>query len=89
MITQILNPKGCNPNDIQRTIHTEHGITRIVSKYPNGFVLTVEQDVDGNFTIIPSGEVIDLGNGVFQIKSYSYIIYSNSITIATVNYDII
>ena len=32
-----------------------------------GFVLTVEQDVDGNFTIIPSGEVIDLGNGVFQI----------------------
>lgn len=67
MITQILNPKGCNPNDIQRTIHTEHGITRIVSKYPNSFVLTVEQDVDGNFTIIPSGEVIDLGNGVFQI----------------------
>lgn len=67
MIAQILNPKGCNPNDIQRTIHTENGITRIVSKYPNGFVLTVEQDVDGNFTIIPSGEVIDLGNGVFQI----------------------
>jgi hypothetical protein len=67
MIAQILNPKGCNPNDIQRTIHTEHGITRIVSKYPNGFVLTVEQDVDVNFTIISSGEVIDLGNGVFQI----------------------
>lgn len=67
MIAQILNPKGCNPNDIQRTIHTENGITRIVSKYPNGFVLTVEQDVDGNFTIIPNGEVIDLGNGVFQI----------------------
>lgn len=67
MIAQILNPKGCNPNDIQRTIHTENGITRIVSKYPNGFFLTVEQDVDGNFTIIPSGEIIDIGNGVFQI----------------------
>lgn len=67
MRTQILNPKGCNPNDIQRTIHTENGITKIVSKYPNGFVLTVDQDAEGNFTITPSGEVIDLGNGVFQI----------------------
>ena len=67
MRTQILNPKGCNPNDIQRTIHTENGITKIVSKYPNGFVLTIDQDSEGNFTITPSGEVIDLGNGVFQI----------------------
>lgn len=36
MKVQILNPKGCNPNDIQRTTHTENGVTRIVSKYPNG-----------------------------------------------------
>lgn len=43
MITQILNPKGCNPNDIQRTIHTEHGITRIVSKYPIGLSLLLNK----------------------------------------------
>lgn len=67
MKVQILNPKGCNPNDIQRTTHIENGVTRIASKYPNGFVLTVDQDAEGNFTISPSGEIIDLGNGVYQI----------------------
>ncbi len=69
MRTKILNPEGCNPNDIQRKTSIENGITRIISKYPNGFTLTIEQDQNGNFTIIPSGEVIDLGNGVFQIPN--------------------
>lgn len=69
MRTKILNPEGCNPNDIQRKASIENGITRIISKYPNGFTLTIEQDQNGNFTIIPSGEVIDLGNGVFQIPN--------------------
>lgn len=67
MTTKILNPKGCNPNDIQRTTYTENGVTKIISKYPNGFTLIIEEDQNGGFTITPSGELIDLGNGVFQI----------------------
>lgn len=69
MKTKILNPERCNPNDIKRTISEENGITKIVSTYPNGFTLTIEQDDKGNFTITPSGEVINLGNGVFQIPN--------------------
>lgn len=70
MTTQILNPEGCDPKDIKRTIIEENGFLKIVSTYPNGFVLTIERDSENNFKIIPSGEVIDLGNGVYQIPNW-------------------
>lgn len=69
MGTKILNPEGCDPNDIERFITNENGVMKIVSTYPNGFVLTIEHGKDGAFTITPSGEVINLGNGVYQIPN--------------------
>lgn len=69
MGTKILNPEGCDPNDIECVITNENGVMKIVSNYPNGFVLTIEHGKDGVFTITPSGEVINLGNGVYQIPN--------------------
>ena len=69
MEIKILIPDGCNPNDIKRTITTKNGITTMISSYPNGFILTIKQDNDGNFTIVPSKELVNLGNGVYQIPN--------------------
>lgn len=61
-------PEGCKVEDIKiETNMTKDTVTTIVT-YPNGF--TVTSIVKGSEqTIVPSGKLIDLGDGVFQIPN--------------------
>lgn len=64
----ILPPKGCNPEDIKTVTTTEKGVTTILMIYPNGFTVTGVSK-DGKQTLTPSGQLIDLGNGIYQVPN--------------------
>ena len=69
MIT-ILNPEGCNPNDIKKTIVQKGDkLEKIVTEYPNGFTITMDYDTEGSFKIHASDDLIDLGNDTYQIPN--------------------
>lgn len=61
-------PKGCNQNDIKKEITMDNNIIKTVITYPNGFVVTsiIKED---EHIITPSGQLIDLGDGVYQVPN--------------------
>lgn len=63
---RIKPPKGCSPDEIKKEITMNDDVVKVVITYPNGFTVTslIRNDEQ---TVIPSGNLIDLGNGVFQI----------------------
>ena len=68
MINQILAPNGCSKEDIKNSVTIEGNTIKTVLIYPNGFVLTVLYE-NGIYNISSNGELIDLGNGVYQIPN--------------------
>lgn len=61
-------PKGCNPNDIKKQVTMDRDIITTVLTYPNGF--TVTSVISGKDQVVtPSGELIDLGDGVYQVPN--------------------
>lgn len=61
-------PEGCSGEDIKKEITMNGDIIKTVLTYPNGFTITSVIKGDKQ-TVTPSGELIDLGNGVFQIPN--------------------
>ena len=64
----ILPPEGCKPEEIKTITTTENGVTTLLMIYPNGFTVTGVSK-DGQQTLTPSGQLIDLGNGVYQVPN--------------------
>lgn len=64
----ILPPKGCKNEEIRKDITMEGKTVKIVMTYPNGFTVTYLSQDDKN-TVTPSGTLIDLGNGVYQVPN--------------------
>lgn len=61
-------PKGCTANDLKKTVTMENDTITVVVTYPNGF--TVTSVIKGDEQIVtPSGKLIDLGDGVFQVPN--------------------
>lgn len=61
-------PEGCSVENIKKEITMENDTIKVVMTYPNGFTLT--SIIKGeNQTVIPSGKLIDLGDGVYQIPN--------------------
>lgn len=59
-------PEGCNPKDIKKDITILDDVTTVILTYPNGFQMkTIIKGDEYNVTL--SGELIDLGNGIFQV----------------------
>ena len=61
-------PTGCKLEDIKTMVTMENGVTTLIMTYPNGFTVTGVSK-DGKQTITPSGTLIDLGNGIYQVPN--------------------
>lgn len=61
-------PKGCSFQDIKSDIQIIDGKIVVKLTYPNGFVITDNFDGETH-SLITSGELIDLGNGIFQVPN--------------------
>ena len=68
MINKILAPNGCSSEEIKKSVTIEGNTIKTVLTYPNGFVLTVLYE-NGIFNVSSNGELIDLGNGFYQIPN--------------------
>ena len=61
-------PEGCKVEDIKIESKTTNNTVETKLTYPNGF--TVNSIINENGQVVtPSGDLIDLGNGVFQIPN--------------------
>lgn len=61
-------PTGCSYNDIKKEVTMDNDVITTKLTYPNGF--TVTSVIKGEEQLItPSGELIDLGNGVYQVPN--------------------
>lgn len=61
-------PAGCKVEDIKIESTMSNNIIETKLTYPNGFTIT--SIVKGEEqTITPSGELIDLGNGCYQVPN--------------------
>ena len=68
MNIEIKPPVGCTAEDLKIESKMECNIIESKVTYPNG--CTVTSIIKGTEqTIIPSGELIDLGNGVYQVPN--------------------
>ena len=61
-------PEGCKANDIKIESRITNNVVETKLIYPNGFTVTSVICGD-NQTVTPSGELIDLGNGVYQVPN--------------------
>ena len=61
-------PEGCKTEDIKIETKMLKNTIETTVTYPNGFFVKAIMDGVKN-TLIPSGELIDLGNGDFQIPN--------------------
>lgn len=61
-------PEGCKPGEIKKDITMLGDKTTVVLTYPSGF--TIKTVIQGDEQLItPSGELIDLGNGIYQVPN--------------------
>lgn len=68
MEVTIKPPEGCKAEDIKIESKMSNNIVETKLTYPNGF--TVTSVISGSEQIVtPSGELIDLGNGIYQIPN--------------------
>lgn len=65
---KIKPPEGCKAKDIKIESKMTNDIIETKLTYPNGFTVT-SVICDDDQTITPSGELVDLGNGVYQIPN--------------------
>lgn len=68
MAFSIMAPKGCKKEDIKIESKITNNVIETIVTYPNGF--TIKSIINGDKqTVIPSGKLIDLGNGDFQVPN--------------------
>ena len=60
--------EGCKAKDIKIESKMTNDIIETKLTYPNGFTVTSVICGDDQ-TITPSGELVDLGNGVYQVPN--------------------
>ena len=65
---KIKPPEGCKAKDIKIESKMINDIIETKLTYPNGFTVTSVICGDDQ-TITPSGELVDLGNGVYQVPN--------------------
>ena len=65
---KIKPPEGCKAKDIKIESKMTNDIIETKLTYPNGFTVTSVICGDDQ-TITPSGELVDLGNGVCQVPN--------------------
>ena len=65
---KIKPPEGCKAKDIKIESKMTNDIIETKLTYPNGFTVTSVICSDDQ-TITPSGELVDLGNGVYQVPN--------------------
>ena len=65
---KIKPPEGCKAKDIKIESKMTNDIIETKLTYPNGFTVTSVIYGDDQ-TITPSGELVDLGNGVYQVPN--------------------
>ena len=65
---KIKPPEGCKAKDIKIECEMTNDIIETKLTYPNGFTVTSVICGDDQ-TITPSGELVDLGNGVYQVPN--------------------
>ena len=65
---KIKPPEGCKAKDIKIESKMTNDIIETKLTYPNGFTVTSVICGDDQ-TITPIGELVDLGNGVYQVPN--------------------
>ena len=65
---KIKPPEGCKAKDIKIESKMTNDIIETKLTYPNGFTVTSVICGDDQ-TITPSGELVDLRNGVYQVPN--------------------
>ena len=65
---KIKPPEGCKAKDIKIESKMTNDIIETKLTYPNGFTVTSVICGDDQ-TITPSEELVDLGNGVYQVPN--------------------
>ena len=65
---KIKPPEGCKAKDIKIESKMTNDIIETKLTYPNSFTVTSVICGDDQ-TITPSGELVDLGNGVYQVPN--------------------
>ena len=65
---KIKPPEGCKAKDIKIESKMTNDIIETKLTYPNGFTVTSVICGDDQ-TITPSGELVDLGNEVYQVPN--------------------
>lgn len=65
---KIKPPEECKAKDIKIESKMTNDIIETKLTYPNGFTVTSVICGDDQ-TITPSGELVDLGNGVYQVPN--------------------
>ena len=65
---KIKPPEGCKAKDIKIESKMTNDIIETKLTYPNGFTVT-SVICGADQTITPSGELVDLGNGVYQVPN--------------------